>query len=112
MGYGGKSSRIFSQRNHSHKRCGAFEKTHELKSKIGIITLLIGILIASKLWFGIYTHDEFGEKSIFIKHRPIWKTFFYSPRGMSDLIISEMSTEKQNEQILFDEFISNQGLSK
>ncbi|WP_217491456.1 hypothetical protein, partial [Polaribacter reichenbachii] len=86
-------------------RCSTFEKTHELKRKTGILILIIGILIVSKFWVGIYTHDEFGGKNIFIKHRPIWKTFFYSPRGMSDLKLSEMTTEKQNEQILFDEFI-------
>ena len=83
-----------------------------MKRKIGIIILITGTLILFKFWFGIYSHDEFGGKIIFFKHRPIWKTFFYSPRGMSDLKLYEMSTEKQNEQILFNEFISNQGLSK
>ncbi|UUV22565.1 hypothetical protein [Paenimyroides aestuarii] len=76
-----------------------------MKRKIGITIFTIGILIVSKFWVGIYTHDEFGGKNVFIKHRPIWKTFFYSPRGMSDLKLSEMSTEKQTEQILFDEFV-------
>lgn len=76
-----------------------------MKRKIGITILIIGILIVSKFWVGIYTHDEFEEKVMFIKHRPIWKTFFYSPRGMSDLKLSKMSPEKQTEQILFDEFV-------
>ena len=76
-----------------------------MQRKTGIILLIIGILIVSKFWIGIFTHDEFGHKVVFIKHRPIWKTFFYSPRGMSDLKLSEMSKEKQNEQKLFDEFI-------
>lgn len=76
-----------------------------MKRKTGIIILIIGILTVLKFWIGVYTHDEFGGKNIFIKHRPIWKTFFYSPRGMRDLKLSKMSTERQNEQILFDEFI-------
>ena len=80
-------------------------ETHELKRKTGIIILIIGILTVSKFWIGVYSHDEFGGKNFFIKHRPIWKTFFNSPRGMSDLKLSEMTNEKQNEQILFDEFI-------
>ena len=67
--------------------------------------MIFGILIISKFWVGIYEHDEFAVKHAFIKHRPIWKTFFYSPRGMSDLKLSEMSPEKKKEQILFDEFI-------
>lgn len=75
-----------------------------MKKKTRII-LIIGILIVSKFWIGIFTNDEFGGKDVFIKHRPIWKTFFYSPRGMSDLKLSEMSTDEQNEQRLFDEFV-------
>jgi hypothetical protein len=39
-----------------------------------------------------------------IKYRP-WKLFFFSPRGMSDLKSSQMSLPKQNEQLLFDEFV-------
>jgi hypothetical protein len=70
-----------------------------------IILTVVGILILLKFWIGIYTHDEFGEKHVFIKHRPIWKTYFYSPRGMTDLKLSEMSEEKQYEQKLFDEFV-------
>ncbi|WP_353778686.1 hypothetical protein [Winogradskyella sp. 3972H.M.0a.05] len=76
-----------------------------MKRKIRILILVTIILILLKFWVGIYIHDEFGGKHLFIKHRPIWKTFFYSPRGMSDLKLSEMSLEEQNEQILFDEFI-------
>jgi len=76
-----------------------------LKRKAAILVLIVGILILSKFWIGIYTDDEFGGKQFFIKHRPIWKTFFYSPRGMSDLKLSEMSTKKRKEQLLFDEFI-------
>lgn len=77
-----------------------------MKRKTGILLLvIIGILTVLKFWIGIYTHDEFGGKGIFVKHRPIWKTFFYSPRGMSDLKLSEMTNEKQNEQMLFDEFV-------
>lgn len=76
-----------------------------MKRKSGIIVLVLGILIFTKYWIGIYTHDEFGGKNLFIKHRPIWKTFFNSPRGMTDLKLSEMSTEKQTEQRLYDEFV-------
>lgn len=65
----------------------------------------IGLLILSKFWIGIYEDDEFLRKSIFIKHRPVWKTFFYSPRGMSDRKLSEMTKEQQKEQKYFDEFI-------
>ncbi|NRD19491.1 hypothetical protein HNV08_05485 [Winogradskyella eckloniae] len=81
-----------------------------MKGKIGV--LLIGILIVSKFWIGIYTHDEFGGRHLFMKHRPIWKTFFYSPIGMSDVQLSALTIEKQKEHILFKEFITDRGLSK
>ena len=82
-------------------RCSALP----LKRKTKIISTFILLVIFTKLWVGVYEHDEFSHRIIFIKHRPVWKTFFYSPRGMSDLKISEMSAEKQFEQKLFDEFV-------
>ena len=69
------------------------------------ILIIIFFIIVGKFWIGIYTHDEFNSSHIFIKHRAIWKTFFYSPRGMSDLELSEMSPSQQFEQEMFDEFI-------
>jgi len=74
------------------------------KKKHILFMTVISFLIL-KFWIGIYEHDEFFHKSIFMKHRPIWKTFFYSPRGMSDLKFSDMTKEQQREQKYFDEFI-------
>lgn len=81
--------------------------TQKLKKKQVIISLIVGSLFLLKLCVGIYCDDEFPEKHLFMKHRPIWQTYFYSPRGMSDWKISEMPIEKQKEQLLFDEFILN-----
>ena len=76
-----------------------------MKKVIKISVVTIGILVFLKFWVGVYEDDEFYERNLFIKHRPIWKTYFYSPRGMSDLKLSEMTEEKRKEQLLFDEFI-------
>ena len=76
-----------------------------MKRKLGITGSIIGILIVLKLVVGIYEDDEFPEKHLFIKHRPIWQTYFYSPRGLSDLKHSEMSVDRQKEQLLYDEFV-------
>lgn len=76
-----------------------------MKKRNSILLLIFIFALIAKFWIGIYTHDEFGGKILFLKHRPIWQTFFYSPRGMSDLKTSEMSSKKQKEQLLFDEFI-------
>ena len=79
-----------------------------MNRKATIVLLIISFLLISKFWVGIYTHDEFGGKHTFIKHRTLWQTFFYSPRGMSDMKIEDMSAERQKEQKLFDEFVLGQ----
>lgn len=76
-----------------------------MSRKQRILLLLIGFVIMTKFSVGIYEDDEFPETHLFIKHRPIWKTFFYSPRGMSDKKLTQMTKEDQKEQLLFDEFI-------
>ncbi len=63
------------------------------------------MFLVIRLFCGVYVHDEFGEDVYFIKHKPTWKWRFYSPRGMSDLSINEMTIEQKNEQLLFDEFV-------
>jgi len=70
--------------------------------KIAFI-ILLGLLL--KFWIGISEDDEFKEYNIFIKHRPMWKTFFYSPKGMSDMTLKEMTDQQRYEQKLYDEFV-------
>tara|TARA_R110002072_G_scaffold179487_2_gene335531 strand:+ start:947 stop:1189 length:243 start_codon:yes stop_codon:yes gene_type:complete len=76
------------------------------------ITILIILVILGRFFLGVFSHDEFGGTHIFIKHKPTLKWNFYSPIGMSDLKLEDLSKEKQKEQILFNEFVSNRGLSK
>jgi hypothetical protein len=66
---------------------------------------LVSIIILFRLFFGVYVDDEFGDESLFSKHRPIWKWKFYSPIGMSDLKIEDLSKEKQIEEKYYEEFI-------
>ncbi|WP_269234963.1 hypothetical protein [Flavobacterium flavigenum] len=79
------------------------------KIVIGVFILAIGIII--RFFSGVYQHDEFGENHFFIKHRPIWKWYFYSPQGMSDLKFENLSKEKQTEQKYFNEYIKDRSLS-
>jgi hypothetical protein len=69
----------------------------------GIILLIL--ITSFRLFFGVYVDDEFGDESLFIKHRPIWKWKFYSPIGMSDLRMKDLTKEKQIEEKYYDEFI-------
>lgn len=70
------------------------------------------IVISFRFWFGVYDHNEFAETALFMKHRPIWKWKFYSPIGMSDVQLEDLSEEKQKEQLLFKEFVTDQHLSR
>jgi hypothetical protein len=77
---------------------------------LSFIVIVSGIIV--RLFAGKYIHDEFGETHLFIKHRPIWKWSFHSPIGRSDLSLKDLSYEDQKEQLLFDEFIRERGLSR
>jgi len=83
-----------------------------MKKKISVLSLIFGIVLTIRLFCGVYEHDEFAETNFFIKHRPTWKWRFYSPIGMSDMKIEELSKERQIEQQYFNEFITDQGLSR
>ncbi len=73
---------------------------------------LILIFIIIRLNVGLYLHDEFLEKDLFIKHRLSWKWKFYSPIGMSDQKLQDLTPEKQYEQLMFNEFVKNKGLNR
>ncbi len=77
---------------------------------LGISIALITLL--TRLYCGVYVHDEFAEENFFIKHRPTWKWKFYSPIGQSDLKLQDLIPEKQSEQKYFNEFVRDQGLSR
>jgi len=84
-----------------------------MKKKISVLILISGIgFLTIRLFCGVYEHDEFAETNVFIKHRPTWKWRFYSPIGMSDMKMEELLKEKQIEQQYFNEFITDQGLSR
>ena len=64
-----------------------------MSNKIVFTTIVISVILSIRFFCGVYIHDEFGEKHLFLKHRPIWKWKFYSPIGMSDLKMEELSKE-------------------
>ncbi|AQY20977.1 hypothetical protein [Riemerella anatipestifer] len=78
------------------------------KRKIKFLAI-IGLVFCFVVRFfcGVYEHDEFAENYYFIKHKPTWKWRFYSPRGMSDLELNQMTNEQKYEQKMFDEYVEN-----
>ena len=83
-----------------------------MKKWLLIFSLFILTVVVSRLWLGVYIHDEFFETHLFVKHRPIWKWKFYSPIGMSDKTMDDLSLKEQEEQKLFDEFVRDHGMSR
>jgi hypothetical protein len=77
---------------------------------LAIIIVASGVMV--RLWSGVYLHDEFAETHLFLKHRPTWKWKFYSPVGMSNLTIDDLTVAQREEQLYFNEFVSNRGMSK
>lgn len=81
------------------------------KRKLISIIASLALIILIRLFSGIYEDDEFNTKYIFIKNNPTWKWYFYSPRGMSDLSLEQMTEEQRNEQVMFEKFVSKKIIS-
>lgn len=77
------------------------------RKKFYFLIAAVLLLLSIRLFCGVYVHDEFGDEALFIKHRPTWKWKFYSPVGMSDLKMEDLTPEQQTEQEYFDEFVGN-----
>lgn len=69
--------------------------------------LLLGLLLLllTLLYVGVFEHDEFSYHVLFPKHRASLQFYFYSPTGMSDLQLSNLSPQLQKEELAFDEFV-------
>jgi len=81
-----------------------------MKKNVTVGIFIFAIILSIRVFCGVYVHDEFAERHFFIKHRPTWKWLFYSPIGMSDKKLGDLSEEEQIEQKYFNEFITGQRL--
>lgn len=81
---------------------------HTMKFNFYILFAIV-FLIVTWLFTGIFRDDEFYELSIFGKHRPTFKIYFYSPTKQSDLTLKDLSFTEQNEERAFQEFVIEQG---
>ncbi|WP_316634420.1 hypothetical protein [uncultured Flavobacterium sp.] len=79
-----------------------------MKKKILWGVFAFAAVLSIRLFCGVYVHDKFAERHFFIKYRPTWKWTFYSPIGISNKKIEELSKEDQIEQKYFNEFIIGQ----
>lgn len=76
-----------------------------MNKKVVLGTLTITFILLFRLFVGMKVNEEFCEKELFLKHRPTWKWKFYSPIGMSDLKLKDLSKEKQVEEKYYEEFV-------
>ncbi len=76
--------------------------------KSGIIVGGLSILL---LWLfcGVFEDQEFSILYGFVKHRPSFKVFFYSPLGESDIKMEQLTWRKQLEEKAFNEFVGEGG---
>jgi hypothetical protein len=72
---------------------------------LGLITLLIALLFC-----GVSRDPEFYEPTIFVKHRPTLKVFFFTPIGESDLKLEDLEKDSKREELLYQEFVVNHGI--
>ena len=71
------------------------------------MTGFIVLIIFLRFWVGVYADAEIGEKWLFIKYKPTWKWYFYSPLGMSDKTITDLNPVLQKEEILFQKYTNH-----
>lgn len=71
------------------------------------IGALLGLLLFAgvSLFVGVYEHREFANRYVFIKHRPAFKWYFYSPCGESDRTLASLAPDKAREETAFVEFV-------
>jgi hypothetical protein len=74
------------------------------------ILLLLGgviLLLQAILFSGIAEDPEFSSRTLFVKHTPTWKVFFYSPIGESDITLDELDEKRRTEQLAYNEFVDD-----
>ncbi|MNK00372.1 hypothetical protein D3C87_181560 [compost metagenome] len=76
-----------------------------MKKKGFLITGIISFII-TWLFVGIYRDPEFQHSHFFFKYTPSFKVSFFSPIGMDDKKITDLSPEKQQEEKIFQRFIN------
>ena len=76
------------------------------------ILIVFGIVFVLLTWLfvGLFRDDEFYELTLFTKYKPTFKVIFFSPIGMQDLSLNDLSAKNQLDEIAFDEFIIKQQL--
>lgn len=79
----------------------------KMRKAVTVIFAILLFLVIGRFYSGVYDDDEFNEKYFFIKNSPTWKWYFYSPRGMSDQTLQEMSEIERNEQLMYEKYIPN-----
>lgn len=74
--------------------------------------LLPPLLLIAWLFLGVYKDREFGNRRLFIKHRPSLKISFYAPLGESDYTLNDLDPERSEEEVMFRTYVEEGGGSR
>ncbi len=75
-----------------------------------VIGLGTSFLLLTILFVGQYYDPQDGDRTIFIKHRPIIKQYFYSPVAYHKLHPTQLTSTEEMEEKAFHEFITDRHL--
>jgi hypothetical protein len=70
-----------------------------------IIKIFIGLVLF--MFIGIKYDTEFYEPEFFVKHKPNFQVEYYSPTGDSDLTLNDLSGDRKQQEIAYQEFVGN-----
>lgn len=67
------------------------------------------MFVCGWLFLGVYREREFGDRHLFIKHKPTFKISFYAPLGESDRTLNELNPEQSHEEVMYREYVEEHG---
>ena len=76
-----------------------------MKKRSVIILSFLTMTLIVRLFCGVYIHEEYADDVFFIKQKPTFKWRFYSPIGMTDLKMQDLTPKQQKEQKAFDIYV-------
>lgn len=67
------------------------------------------MVLIAWLFLGVYKDREFGNRRLFIKHRPSLKLSFYAPLGESDYTLNDLDPERSQEEVMYRTYVEEGG---
>jgi len=69
--------------------------------------IFLAVIMGVWLFTGVFLHREYQTYNLFLKFKPSFKFYFYSPVGESDRVLKSMSSGEQRNEKDYAEFVEN-----